>query len=178
MLQILNQNAGEITKWTSVVSLILSGIITFTMFDETFVPKISLALIMMILSIGIYVVGMQLGERDKRYDSVMLFGGLLYFTNLLGSMFYTVWTFDFLPAIILLRLIMVVLLFIDLYAVFVYVRLDYNYSKKKLNQRIDNGRKETWFEKQLKKLGTKEKLNDNGEFSMVLGISTDKEAEF
>ncbi|MFS0815414.1 hypothetical protein ABC382_00400 [Lysinibacillus sp. 1P01SD] len=178
MLQFLNLNAGEITKWTSITSLLLSGIITFTMFDGTFVPKISLAFIMMILSIGIYVIGMQLGERDKRYDSIMLFSGLLYFTNLLGSMVYTVWTFEFFPAIFLLRLIMVVLLLIDLYAVFVYVRLDYNYRKKKLNQRIEHGRKETWFEKQLKKLGTKEKLNENGEFSMVLGISTDKEAEF
>lgn len=155
------------------ISFILATSGVTLMYNAVYIPTTKLILISVLMILAIYVIVKRIQQRrNKKLDRLMSFTMSLFAAVFLSSLVHSVWDMEkFLSRLAMMKMTLVLLVIVAVYLNVVFIRAEISYKKKRGNQRIEEQRNKSYFEK--RKEG-KERIK-KGEVRIVLGASTDND---
>jgi len=155
------------------ISFILAAIGVTGMYNGVYIPSVKLILFSGLTAIAVHLmVCMIQPNKNKKLDKLMGFAITLFGVMLLSSFVYSSWKMEkFLSHFAMMKLTLVLLVIVAVYLNVVFIRAEISYKKKRGNQRIEEQRNKSYFEKRKEE---KERIK-RGEVRIVLGGSTDND---
>lgn len=155
------------------ISFILAASGVSLMYNAVYIPSAKPVLIAGLVIVAIYFIVKRIQQRkNKKLDRLMSFAMSLFVAMFLSSLVHSIWDMEkFLSRLAMMKMTLVLLTIVAVYLNVVFIRAELSYKKKRGNQRIEEQRNKSYFEKRTEE---KERIR-RGEVRIILGESTDND---